>query len=65
VWGNYLNVRQALGWATQGESYYTPSFRSSSPAGYPQTCFVLPDGRFATYALANGTRFWNYTGACS
>lgn len=67
VWGNYPTVRQALGWATQGESYYLPSFRSSSnpSTGYPQTCFVLPDGRFVTYALSNGLRFWNYSGACA
>jgi LysM repeat protein len=64
VWGNYPTVRQALGWATANEAGYTTTFRSSSPIGYPQTCFLLPDGRNVTYALANGIRFWNYTGAC-
>lgn len=65
VWGNYPAVRQALGWATQGETGWTPTFRSSSPAGYPQTCFVLPDGRPVSYALSNGVRFWNFVGSCA
>ncbi len=65
VWGNFPAVRQMLGWATQGESYWEPSFRSSSPSGFPQTCFLLPDARVVTYAFANNTAFWSFGGTCS
>ncbi len=66
VWGNYTAVRQMIGWATANETGYNVSFRSSTnpSTGYPQTCFVIPDGRFVNYVLANGQRLWNYAGSC-
>ena len=65
VWGNYLEVRNNLGWALTPEQGFTATFVSSSNGAQSQTCFVLPDGRPITYVRLNtGVRYWLYSGAC-
>lgn len=67
VWGNFYDVRVALGWALTNEQGFTATFRTTSvPGVQTQTCFNLPDGRFATYIqTANPrVRYWSYSGAC-
>lgn len=47
VWGNFPDLRQALGWALAGETGYVASFQpaSFSGGGLQQTLVNLPDGR--------------------
>jgi hypothetical protein len=66
VWGNFSDVRFALGWAIAPEQGWITTFRTNSVAGITSTCFALPDGRqvsYGIYGIGGGTRMW-YTGAC-
>ncbi len=65
VWGNYWDIRSALGWATAGETGFNASFRTSSAGGSIGTCFAIPDGRVVRYTTSVGYPSWQYTASCS
>jgi len=60
VWGNYATVRTTIGWATASEQGYSITFRSLMGTTGTQTCFNLPDGRYAQAS----TQTWQYVTSC-
>jgi hypothetical protein len=65
VWGNFLEVRNNLGWALTPEQGFLATFISSSNSTQSQTCFTLPDGRPITFIRLNtGVKYWLYSGTC-
>jgi LysM repeat protein len=65
VWGNYSDIRTAIGWAIGGETGFTASFRTSSAGGVIGTCFSIPDGRIVRYTNVGGTSSWQFTTFCT
>ena len=47
VWGNFADVRQALGWASAAETGYATTYSATPPTagGLRQTAVNFPDGR--------------------
>ncbi|MBZ0288918.1 MAG: hypothetical protein K8I30_14975, partial [Anaerolineae bacterium] len=71
VWGNFSQVRGALGWAMDGEKSYQTTLHTTyvmSPDGVksiPGLCLNLPDGRSAQYPQFSGaTAVWGYVESC-
>lgn len=65
VWGNYGDIRTAIGWAIAGETGFNASFRTSSTSGVVGTCFSLPDGRILRYTNVGGVPSWQFTTFCA
>ncbi|NWF69938.1 MAG: LysM peptidoglycan-binding domain-containing protein [Chloroflexi bacterium] len=66
VWGNYTQVRTALGWATAAESGYHISLRPVPTNSGAQICFNIPDGRFVQFVTTQGSTSttWQFVNTC-
>lgn len=65
VWGNYADIRFAVGWALAGETGFNASFRTSSTGTAIGTCFALPDSRSVRYTMVSGTPSWQFVTFCA
>lgn len=66
VWGNFPDVRNALGWGLGTESGYQATFRSRDENGLQTTCFNLPDGRLVKFPIVIERSWtWLYVDTCN